>query len=476
MLRIALLSVASCFAALPRSVSAQAPVSEGQQVASKDIESRPWRLQTALDLPEWLELSGYIRVRFESLSDRIRAGQSGHDKMFALKSSLVGTAHVSEKVRVTAEMLDSRALDIEADATLNTGIVNAVELLQAYVGLRFDGVLAEGDKLDVQLGRHTMDVGSRRLVARNRFRNTINNFTGVNATWSDPESRHSVRAFAVLPVQRLPGDQAGMRDNDIRFDEERDQTRFFGLHGIVPVEDMIADAYVLHLDEDDESGVRTRNRQLTTFGGRFLRKPSVGQFHFELESALQVGESRASTSAADTTDLDHFAQFYHATIGYQFEGEYQTQLELLFDYVSGDNNPNDGDNDRFDTLFGARRFEFGPTGIFGPFARSNLISPGLRSKFRYDDRTKVMIAGRLHYLAAKRDAWTTTGIRDPSGNAGSYIGGLAEFRVRRQLIPKNLDLEFGYAHLFGGSFIDDAPNATGEDDTDYGYVTLTLRF
>ncbi len=32
----------------------------------------------------------------------------------------------------------------------------------------------------------------------------------------------------------------------------------------------------------------------------------------------------------------------------------------------------------FDTLFGARRFDFGPAGIFGPFARNNINAPGTR--------------------------------------------------------------------------------------------------
>ena len=41
-----------------------------------------------------------------------------------------------------------------------------------------------------------------------------------------------------------------------------------------------------------------------------------------------------------------------------------------------------GENNRFDTLYGARRFDFGPTSIYGPFIRSNLNSPALRLFFK----------------------------------------------------------------------------------------------
>ncbi len=416
-------------------------------------------------------------MRYESLSDAIRVGRTGSNQMLVYKTMIAATARLDEHVRITGELIDSRANDFPADAVLDTGIVNAVELLQGYVGIELHEVLRGGDHLDIQIGRHTMDVGSRRLTARNRFRNTVNSFTGVNAVWQHEDSGQQVRAFAVVPVRRLPRDQAGLRDNEIEFDEEQEETHFFGLHSEFPVAgDLLAEGYALHLAENDETGVATRDRNITTVGARLRKMPKANQTYFEWESAFQFGESRASTNAADTTDLDHSAQFHHLIVGYRFEGEQRPELELLLDYASGDDNPTDGDNNRFDTLFGARRFEFGPTGIFGAFARSNLFSPGLRAKFRPTERTSVMIASRMHYLASDQDAWTTTGLVDATGASGNYIGNLSEIRIRYQVIPDNLQLETGYARLTAGSFIDDAPNAAGQGDADYGYVALTLSF
>ena len=70
------------------------------------------------------------------------------------------------------------------------------------------------------------------------------------------------------------------------------------------------------------------------------------------------------------------------------------RLIFQYDYASGDDDPNDADNNRFDTLYGARRFDFGPTGIYGPFARANLSTPGMRIKLK---PAANMLLAFLHY-------------------------------------------------------------------------------
>ncbi len=47
----------------------------------------------------------------------------------------------------------------------------------------------------------------------------------------------------------------------------------------------------------------------------------------------------------------------------------------VLDHATGSDDP-DGDSETFDPLFGSRRFDLVATGIFGPFRRSNILSPG----------------------------------------------------------------------------------------------------
>jgi hypothetical protein len=432
----------------------------------------PWRLSPALGLPKWLKLGGTQRTRYEALWGDFRAATPGDDDLFALRTTLRADLDFSPVV-ASFELMDSRQYGIDDPARLNTTVVDAVELIQYWAGLRFGG----GDEGLVLAGRHTMDIGTRRLVARNRFRNTTNTFTGLNATWDDG-SGASARAFAVVPVNRLPTDADSLDDNEIELDEDAEDTWFYGLYASTPdlVSEVAGEVYWFYLDESDAPGEATRDRSLHTPGLRVWKEPAETQVDFEVEAAYQFGDSRATTSGSDTTDLDHQAHTEHVEVGYSFESEWSTRLIAQFDHASGDRDPNDGDNERFDLLFGARRFDFGPTGIFGPFARSNIMSPGLRLFFQPSDRVDVMLVDRFYWLASDTDAWTTAGVRDPSGQSGDYLGNMPELQVRWHAVPKNILVDTGFAYLFQGDFPEDAPNANGQGDSAFAYLEVTFTF
>ena len=444
--------------------------------ASEDLDAGPWRLGEALGTPSWFEVHGGIQARYESLDRKLRSGQSGENHGFFSRLLLEMTAR-DTYLAVTAEIMDSRIYGEPADATPTTGQVNAVELLQGYVAASFTDAFAPGDDLRVQFGRHTMNIGSRRLAARNVYRNTINAFTGLNAQWKSAEGATG-RAFYVLPVNRLPGNgaQEDLRDGDVRFDEERSSVRFWGLIGETPKGPLGAnlEGHIYGLDESDATDLATRNRDLTTVGARWHKRPEKEQLHWELESNFQFGESRSSSSS--TTDLDHEASMHHVTFGYSWAGASGLRVDGLFDYVTGDNDPTDNNNQRFDTLFGVPRPEYGPTGLFRPVTRANLVSPGVRLTLRPGDRWQVMALFRSNFLESKRDAWTTTGIQDANGSSGDHIGDLSEIRVRYDLVPKSSQLEFGVAYHSAGSFAKNASTGNAGRDALFGYVQTTIWF
>lgn len=425
-------------------------------------------------LPEWLEISGAFRTRYETIDDQLRVGFEGSAQGLFNRALLKGVARF-DSFDATLELVDSRHLGAPDDTALNTGIVNALDILQANVVFRGTSVFSGGDEGSLTLGRQTLDIGSRRLVGRNGFRNTINNYTGLRGDWQN-DSGDKLRAFFFFPVRRLPRDAAGLQGNDVEADEERTQVKFFGVHGTSTslFDGWSTEAYAFGLDEDDGRELGTRNRQLWTLGTRWLKKPSSGKFNYEVEAIWQTGESRASTSGADTTDLDHDAQFVHAHAGYQWDHDLKPRLELIFDYGSGDKDPGDGENNRFDTLFGPR-LEYGITGIFGPFQRSNLISPGLRLHLRPKDELGIMLHSRLNYLASNQDGWVPSGHVDPSGNSGDYIGHLTELRFRYE--PKSyVRWDAGISYLSLGSFVDEAPNNSPQRDSTYAYFGVTFKF
>ncbi|MGZ0654073.1 alginate export family protein [Coraliomargarita sp. W4R72] len=444
-------------------------------VGAASAEETPWRLQQALSLPEWFQLSGSARVRYESLDGQFRTAAEGSDQQLAFRTLLQASA-TFEHWRLVAELEDSRQELSDDGSSVKSSMVNTTELLQAYFQFKAEDFLVEGSDTEIRLGRQTMDVGSRRLAARNRFRNTLNVFDGASMYWKTDTV--DLQAFYFMPVVRRPSDSASLLDNEQQMDRSYHDFQFWGLHSTwknLFESKTVFEAYLLVLDESDDGDLSTKDRQLYTPGLRLYRQPVKGAFDYDLELVAQLGEQHGSTSSADSTDLDHWAQFVHLEAGYTQDMVWSPRVALLFDYASGDDDPNDEESNRFDTLYGARRFEHGPTGIYGSFARSNIVSPGISLKAKPHPKLQTQFAYRAYWLASDTDAWTTSGLRDASGDTDSFVGQQVEARLKWEILPGNLSADIGYAHLFAGSFIKEAPGST-EGDSDYAYASLTFKF
>ena len=439
----------------------------------------PWKLQDALGAPDWLRVSGQFRARFEHLSERFKkiggVLRDGPGQIVVLRTLLAITLQ-DEYLSLTTELEDSRAYGYPSDEILSTGQINAVELLQAYVRADFSDVFVGGDSTRVKLGRQTMDMGSRRFVARNRYRNTINSFLGANARWEDTAGS-AVEAFFTSPTIRLPGtgDQEALRNNEIKFDKELADNSFWGLFGSHKevIENVNAELYYYGLDRGDVFNLAVADRKLHTFGSRWYRPTVAGEPFWEIEYAYQFGESRSTKSASDTTDLDHSAYMLHVSGGYAFDNAPGLRVEGLFDIATGDDDPSDGNNNRYDSLFGVPRFEFGPTGIFRGATRANIISPGLRLTGDIAEGWQVRVTQRPYYLESKTDAWTTTGLRDDTGGSGRHFADITELRVRHPLLNGGARLEFGGAYLAAKEF---AKNQGDGRDSIYTYVQIQFNF
>jgi hypothetical protein len=438
---------------------------------------KTWRLDSALATPDWLTLGGTYRVRYETLNNSYRAGATGGSDDILIERLLLNARIEVGQFFADVELEDSRQQLADSGTPLGTDFVNTLEPLQAYLGMRFSDAFSRGDRLDVQLGRVTIDNGSRRLVARNRFRNTINAFSGAHATWKGSDGAE-VQAMFVQPVQRKPRDFASLDDNDHELDSDSGDVRLWGIFASRPglLGNLAAEAYFYGFRSRDHAGIAVADRDLYTPGVRLYSKPARGAWDLEVEGAYQWGTSRAGNASTDRRNLQHKAGFFHGEIGYTLTANLSPRLELSYDYASGDHNPTDNENNRFDTLYGARRFDFGPTGIYGPFPRANISTPGLRLELKPNASVSTMVGYRAVWLASDRDQYTTARLQDPTGNSGSFIGNQLEAQVTYNALPGNIALELGGAYLMPGEFLDDAPNAPRNGDTTYVYASATFTF
>lgn len=363
--------------------------------------------------------------------------------------------------RAGLELADSRSWANDP-ALLSDRLVNPLEPLTARVGL------ALGD-WRVDAGRFTLDLGSRRLVARNDFRNTISGFTGLDVRGRP--AGHSLRAFAVVPVIREPHTGPALVRHDVILDRENLDALLTGLTWASPASRAFTtDAALLGFVERD-GVLRATNRRLVTASLRLLRAPAPGSVDGSLELFGQAGLVRASTAPSDTTDLTHLAFSVHADLGVTLSHCWQPRLSALVDLATGDDDSTDGRSTRFDPLFAARRFEFGPTGVWGLLSRSNLVSPGVRLGLQPALTVDVFVAWRPAWLWSPRDIWAATGLT--AIDAHPFLGHHLEGRFRWTPPDSPFTFDTGLALWLAGPFAR-ATSIGRSASSVYGYAQLTV--
>lgn len=330
-------------------------------------------------------------------------------------------------------------------------IMDDFDLLQGYVQLHFDDV-AGNAPLSLSFGRMAFDWVDRRLISRNRNRNTINAFDGFRLCLGSDAAPWEVDAIAVRPVER----------SIHSFDESSSDARLFGLSGYWRdwSPNFIIEPYWLWLDQSHFRDFSLR-RDLQTIGvhtfGQWGQKSA---WDHDLSLAGQWGK---------TQNLDHRAWAGHAEVGRTFAWPWKPRLGLWLNYASGDHHSGDGSNERFDPLFGASYAFYGYTNYF---ALQNLISPALRFSFQPAPKFKCELIHRLIWLDSDTDVWPRALRRDPTGGSGSYVGQEADARLAWQLC-QNFDIDLAYAHFFPGNFTD---NTGASPASDFVQVAATLRF
>lgn len=423
---------------------------------------------------EGLTLSGSVRPRYETITNPLRLGASGSEDLLSIRSALEIEGRWGD-FGIVAEGLDSRRLagDDNPDAGAPSQL-NAAELLQAYAAWTPEDVFRPGDSLRLAAGRMTIDLGARRLVARSSSSSVPTAFDGLDVSW-ESASGLALRGFSVQPVSRRPTDDESLLDNEVALDARLDNVRLSALWASLPAPGgLAAELGAYSLEEDDSSEVRTRNRHLTTWSARLLREPEKAEFDFDIEYARQTGDVRASTSATDLIDLSKDADMFHAEAGYTLASDL-ARISLHYDRATGDADPTDAEDNRFDPLFGDRSFELGPTATFGAVARSNLDSVAVRLDVTPPGPWDGLLSLRTVRLESATDSFGGSGLQNTSGGAGSHAGEQIEWRISRWLVKDVARLAVGGALFLRGDFLENVSGGPADDPV-YTYADITWTF
>ncbi len=445
--------------------------------AAPAAETDPWRLSEAAHLPQWISIAGEQRTRYETLDNQFRAGGSGSDQILSLRTLAQAELFFGKNFKVKLELQDSRAELADAGSRMNNSIVNTAELLEANLVWTRKNLFVQGSQSVLRAGRLTLDLGKRRFVARNRFRNVIQGYTGLDWKWTAKDG-DQVQTLLALPVNRKPTFTDELLDNDAAFDEETFDRILWGIFFTTSrlPNDHKGEFYFFGFNEDDAERLQTRNRKLYTPGFRLYRPAKTNQFDYELETMIQFGSVRAIASPSDTTDLDHFAFYHHVEAGYSFDAPWSPRLFFEYDYASGDDDPSDGNSERFENLFAPNVADFGPTSIHTAFVRSNISSPGARLLVKPNKKISAYLSYRAYWLASDTDGWQgASGLRDATGNSGSFLGHQLFLRGKWK-VHSNVKLEAGLAYRIDGEFQKQAPASPRQGNTVYSYLSTSLFF
>ena len=443
------------------------------QAAAPASAAEAWSLHHALSAPPALKLSGSFRVRHEGVHGQYRPGANPTDDLVSLRT-IVGAEYGTGPVRIGGEFYDSRAYGGKIGGAIGANEVDAAELVQAYLIADIKAPFGKGSAASVQAGRFTLNLGSRRLVAADDYRNVTSGYTGVKL---DARTAGGTTATVIytLPQVHFPDDLPSILRNRVALDKESFDLVLWGANVARPglIGKTAGDIAFYGLDEHDAPGRPTRDRSLRTASARLIRNPAPRRFDYEIEASYQWGSILADLRPAAPA-LNVSATFLHLDAGYQFAGGWKPRVSVEYDRASGDDAK--ASYGRFDTLYGMRRADFAPSGIYAALGRTNISSPGMRVEVVPSARLDGFVSYRGLWSASATDGFSTTGIRDPSGRSGAYAGQHLEGRLRYWLVPGRLRFEFNGAILFKAGVLKRAPNAPKTGDTQFISTAVTVNF
>jgi len=339
-----------------------------------------------------------------------------------------------------------------------------------------DNFLGSGLQTELQIGKFTQAFGRNRLIARSFYSNVPYSFVGAH--WSlGKQTDWQIRVFAMRPVQ----------NQQTSPDTWNTHTNFYGVSYLdqrIPW--LHTELYGFYLTQPsrvqgtsglDQEQITEGEVQLTTLGFRLFQPEARGTFNYEIESVYQFGRSALQPGSPM---LPTFAYYQHAEVGYTFNLPWTPAIRFEYDYASGDKDPNDNHNGRFDPLFGTLTFDFTSAGIWTLYKRSNINSPGYLVSAEPAKNLRASFVQRFWWLAQAKDEFQGANLQDPTGRAGTSLG--SEFDVRLAwTVSPNLLLEGGWLYLIKGSYYSNllkqgVAGSPNDKNTDYVLVSMRLFF
>lgn len=383
----------------------------------------------ALQGVDWLDVGLDYRVRYEFRDNDFRRAINTIDQPFQLRTRLfLGIRDRFDPFRLVVEIEDARRVNSAFERDVRD--YNLVEPIQLYGELHFKRSPLWAKPLAIKFGRQAFEYLDRRLLARNEFRNTTNNFEGIRVILGEQRERWQVDALLVQPILR---DVSG-------YDRRDPANTLIGAIGDWRGWSKVitAQPFYLLLKQDGSRATNGVEREIHSIGFRGYGIVGGSGFDYDFSYIRQTGNDGPRKHAAIGGTIE---------IGYTFPHAWNPRLSLAYNHASGDDLPNDAQSGRFERLFGFAR----PFSQNDYFQFENIEAPKLRLELTPSKTVQLDAGFNLYDVESPTDRWNNAGRRDTTGSSGSHIGHEVDARLRWRLDPR-VQTELLYAYFKAGEF------------------------
>ena len=423
--------------------------------------------------PFTVSIGGALRYRYLDESNRLRPPLTGRDSDYSqwrftpfleLKYDDLLTAYVQA---IDAPTFGNELPLLPIDE-------NRTDLLQYYVDAK---VLEDrkGGQLRFKAGRQFLQYGSQHLISPLAWANTFRNFEGFKMYYNSAD--WAIDGFATRPVNGASGNIF----RPVSYDTP-DQSRWFsGVYATYKSAPKgVLDMYWLWLEEDEDRPNfldGTRHTIGARYAGAHPFKDECGDpmmtLSWDYEGAVQVGEDLVAAGVRE----DVSAGFLSTNTGLTFnQMPWTPTVSGIFYWGSGDDDPNDGTNHTFTTLFPLGHAYWG---LIDNFSGQNLIDYAAQITVKPTKKLTCLAAFHFFEKDARQDAIYNIagvpfgGIVETERNIGTELDLVATYNVN-----SSLTLQAGYFWFFYDDAVSNHPNAlvANRDDAEQFYFLANWTF
>jgi alginate export protein len=370
-------------------------------------------------------------------------------------------AGVTDDLDVYFEAQSTGFAGDEPPGTANSNTGNDFTPYQGFV--KWKNFVDDPDSY-LKIGRQEMLYGSEFLVGDRDF-GTGQSFDGIRLGRDSKDYEVSVWATRIVDNE-FPaiGTPAGSADENVNF--------YGAYFTLKTLEAANLDLYWMWLQDHDSTPNPLTGRaedDRHTFGARISSEFGDG-FDYNAEFAIQAGSGKANDGTH--TNINH-ANGLEAGLGYTFkDSDMKPRIGVMYARASGDNNPNDSNDESFNSLFQDNHGRYGNADLF---TFTNLQVLGAKGSFVVPDLEKWSFGAGYYYFIADEANDVSGPLSVSAGAPGSRSIGQEVDLFADYAVAKHVTLGVNYSHFFTQHYIDNQINETS-DAADRLYVNFDIHF